>query len=84
MLDMNDEPREVAKALSNYLSNRNQIGAALPELSFGHGVRDTFNGNFEIAIKLDATHIGEIELTADEALLLACHLTNAVRNHGLK
>ena len=82
MIDMNEGPREVAKALSNYLSNRNQIGAKLPKLSFGHGVSDTDKGTFEISIKLDTTHIGEIELTADQALLLAITLTNEVRNHA--
>jgi hypothetical protein len=84
IIEMSEEPKEVANGLHDYLNRRDRAGYALPELSFGHGVQIYRSGTLEIAIRIDEYEIGEIELTADQALLLACQLTNAVRNHGLK
>ena len=75
--------REMAKSLEDFIWNQQEeTGTKLLEL--GHRVWQTANGNFEISVKLDGKGIGEIELTADRALLLAIDLTNKVRNYGLK
>ena len=79
----NVTPREMANSLEDFIWNQQEeTGTKLLEL--GHRVWQTANGNFEISVKLDGKGIGEIELTADQALLLAIDLTNKVRNYGLK
>ena len=79
----NVTPREMANSLEDLIW-RKEEESGLKLLSLGHRVWQTANGDFYLTVKLDGKGIGEIELTADQALLLAIDLTNEVRNHGLK
>ena len=75
--------REMVHSLEDWIYNQEtKTGTKL--LSCGNSVRDTTNGTFEIVVQLDGRGIGEIELTADQALHLALELTNSVRCHGLE
>ena len=79
----NVTPREMANSLEDFIW-RKEEESGLKLLSLGHRVWQTANGDFYLTVKLDGKGIGEIELTADQALLLAIDLTNEVRKHGLK